>query len=44
MAAGYDVKWAREWIQRDTAVYRALGQDNLTAAGIFAANLLDFVG
>jgi predicted TIM-barrel fold metal-dependent hydrolase len=42
-AAAYDVKWAREWILRDTAALRLLGQSSAEAAAVFGGNLERFV-
>ena len=41
---GYNVAWARQWIERDNLIFEELGLDGKTVRGIFADNLKRFVG
>lgn len=40
----YNVAWAREWIERDNAIYAELGLSQEVVDGIYAENLRRFVG
>jgi len=43
-ANDYNDAWAREWIDRDNAIYKDLGLSTETLEGVFGANLRRFIG
>jgi len=42
--AAYNVKWAHEWVDRDTAIYKKLKVDAPTRESVFGCNLERFLG
>jgi predicted TIM-barrel fold metal-dependent hydrolase len=44
VAPGYDVEWAREWIERDRGILADLGLDDAVIEKVFAGNLRRFLG
>jgi predicted TIM-barrel fold metal-dependent hydrolase len=41
---GYNMAWAREWMDRDRGIYKALGLTGETINAVFGGNLRRFVG